>query len=75
MNTTGLEARQAYRTMLRQYPDVLNVKQLADILSVSTKTCYKLLQNGQIESIQIGRSYRIPKTKAFKYLLELSPKN
>lgn len=73
--TIESEMRQACHVMLKKYPDVINVEQLAEILSVSTKTCYKLIANGKIEVIQVGRAYRIPKTKEFKYILAIRSEN
>ncbi len=34
--------RDAYRVMLREYPDVLNIEQMCEILKISTKTGYEL---------------------------------
>lgn len=73
--TMESEMRQACHVMLKKYPDVINVEQLAEILTVSTKTCYKLIANGKIEVIQVGRAYRIPKTKVFKYILAIRSEN
>jgi len=47
--------------MLKDYPDVMNIDQMCEILGVSTKTGYKLLKNGDMTFIKIGRNYRIPK--------------
>ncbi|MEG2678551.1 MAG: excisionase family DNA-binding protein [Oscillospiraceae bacterium] len=73
--TMESEMRQACHVMLKKYPDVMSVTQLAEVLSVSTKTCYKLVADGKIEVIQVGRAYRIPKTKVFKYLLAVRSQN
>ncbi len=73
--TMESEMRQACHVMLKKYPDVINVEQLAEILSVSTKTCYKLVAEGKIEVIKVGRAYRIPKTKVFKYILAIRSEN
>ena len=43
--------RDAYRVMLREYPDVLNIEQMCEILKISTKTGYRLLKDGQIQNI------------------------
>ena len=37
-------------------------------LRISTKTGYKLLHEGKIPAMKIGRSYRIPKAHLFTYL-------
>lgn len=67
--------RDAYRMMLREYPDVLNIEQMCEILKISTKTGYRLLKDGQIQNIKIGRAYRIPKAHLVAYLMKFAPNN
>jgi len=47
--------------MLRGYPDILDVCQTGQILGVSTKTIYKLIQEGRLNALKVGRAYKIPK--------------
>lgn len=54
--------------MLANYPDVMDINQVSEVVGVSTKTAYSLLQNGKIAYLKIGRSYRIPKVKLQDYL-------
>lgn len=75
MNEENLNPRDAYRVMLRDYPDVLNIDQMCDILSISTKTGYTLLKNGKVQHLKIGRSYRIPKAHLLTYLIGFAPGN
>ena len=58
----------AYRLMLTDYPDVMDIGQMCEALGVSTKTGYKLLKDGKIEYLKIGRAYRIPKAHILRYL-------
>ena len=44
-----LSPRDAYRLMLKDYPDVMDIGQMCEALGVSTKTGYKLLKDGKIE--------------------------
>lgn len=67
-NTTVISQREAYRLMLKDYPDVMSIEQMCEILSVSTKTGYKLLKEGKICCLKVGRAYRIPKAHLFTYL-------
>lgn len=46
--------------MLKDYPDVMNIDQMCEILGVSTKTGYGL-KNGEVTFVKIGCNYRIPK--------------
>ncbi|MDL2236174.1 helix-turn-helix domain-containing protein [Christensenellaceae bacterium OttesenSCG-928-L17] len=68
MNTSALSQRDAYKLMLRDYPDVMNIHQMSELLGVSTKTGYRLLQGGEIACMKVGRSYRIPKVHVLTYL-------
>ena len=43
ISSKGFNQRDAYRVMLRKYPDVMNIEQMCDARKVSTKTGYKLL--------------------------------
>lgn len=60
----GLEAE-----MFRGYPDVLNLEEMSELLQISTKTGRRLLNNGEIRSFRIGRSYRIPKQHLISFIL------
>ncbi len=57
-----------YRTMFREFPDVMSLKEACKILGISTKTGYKLISNGQLRALKVGRSYRVPKIYLFTYL-------
>lgn len=57
-----------YKTVFKDYPDVLTVKQMSSALGICTKTAYKLLRNNEIEYIKIGRNYKIPKKNIIDYL-------
>lgn len=59
--------------VLKDYPDVMDIEQMCQILSVSTKTGYKLIREGKIACLKIGRSFRIPKANIKKYLLAVGP--
>lgn len=57
-----------YRSILKEYPDILTVEEMSRALGVSTKTGYKLLRENKIECIKVGRSYRIPKAHLLSYM-------
>lgn len=63
------DAFNAYSHIFRNYPDVVNVVQMCEMLGgISTKTGYKLLQANKINHFKIGRAYKIPKAAIFAYL-------
>ena len=49
------------------YPAALNVKETAEILRVSTKTVYKLIAEGKLPAVKVGRENRIAKSELIKY--------
>lgn len=69
VNTAStISQRDAYKLMLKDYPDVMSIEQMCEILSISAKTGYRILREGKILSLKIGRAYRIPKAHLFTYL-------
>lgn len=64
----NFSTKDAYSVMLKDYPDVLDIDQMSEVLGVSKKTGYKLLQTGVITCLKIGRCYRIPKAHLITYL-------
>jgi excisionase family DNA binding protein len=66
---TGLEinTQDIFKVVFKDYPDVLNVKQVSALLGVSTKTVYRLLNEGTLVSLKIGRAFRVPKVNVMKY--------
>ena len=63
-----LSNKDAYRLMLKEYPDVLNIEQMCEVLGISKKTGYKLLQSNTITNMKVGRTYRIPKIHLITFL-------
>lgn len=57
-----------YKSVLKEYPDVMSVEETSKALGVSDKTVYRLLRENKIEHIMMGRKYRIPKAHLFSYL-------
>jgi len=66
----GKKERQisCYQTMFRGYPDALTPKQVQEMLGVGERMTYALLRSGEIQSVRLGRLYRIPKTGVIDYL-------
>lgn len=56
------------RDIFRKYPDLVDVNQLCRMLNISSKTAYRMLKAGTIQSFRIGHSYRIPKIHVINYL-------
>lgn len=54
--------------ILKDYPDILTVKQLQEVLNIGRNKTYELLKNNIIKSKRIGTEYRIPKNNVLDYL-------
>ncbi len=61
--------------MLEQFPDILTVKDLQEILSVGRSKAYTILHSGELQYITIGRQIRIPKKYLLDYLQKMSYNN
>ena len=56
-----MESQVAYKLLFTEYPDVVNVEQMCEMLGgICDKTAYRLLKSGKIKSFIVGRRYRIP---------------
>jgi excisionase family DNA binding protein len=53
---------------LKDYPDVLTVKQLAQVLGVGKNTAYELVRVNAVSHLKVGRKYLIPKRCVVDYL-------
>ena len=58
-----------YTRIFRAYPDALSLKDLSKMFGVSTKQASKLIHEGKIDAVKIGREYRIAKVNAIRFLL------
>ena len=55
--------------MFSNYPDVVNVKAMRQMLGgISRNTAYKLLSEKAITAKKMGRIYLIPKANVIKFL-------
>ena len=54
--------------LFANYPDVVTVSQLQEMLQIGRNTAYRLVATGKVKSIQIGNKYKIPKCFVIDYL-------
>ena len=51
-----MESQTAYKLLFADYPDVVNVEQMREMLGgICDKTAYRLLRSGEIRSFIVGR--------------------
>ena len=60
--------KKEYKKALSSYPEALTASEVAEILRVCTKTVYKLIKQGEIPAVKIGRENRISKSVLISYL-------
>ena len=60
-------ARQ-YSVMFREYPDALTPQQVQEMLGIGRRKTYELLQSSRLQSVRMGRIYRVPKLTVIDYL-------
>lgn len=58
--------------MLENFPDILTVKQLQEILLIGRSKAYSILHSGKLKFITIGRQIRIPKQYLLDYIAAMS---
>ena len=46
----------------------LTAAEVADLLRVSTMTVYRLIKNGQLAAVRVGKSYRVREDDVDRYL-------
>ena len=56
------------KKMLNNLPDVMDVQQMSDFLGISSKTGYKLIKEGTVNHLKIGRFIKVPKIHLLTYL-------
>ena len=60
------------KVMFTTYKDVVTVKQLAEMLGIGITLAYKLVKQKTIQSIKVGREYKIPKHCVIKKKIKKS---
>jgi excisionase family DNA binding protein len=57
--------------MLENYKDVLEVREVSEVLRLGKNKTYKLIRSGQIPSIKLGAKILVPKKKLLAMLDEV----
>ena len=56
---------------LKEYPDVLDVTHVKEILMIGINLAYKLLKENKIANVKVGRKMIVSKSSVIKYLNQL----
>lgn len=54
--------------MFQEYPDVVSVEEIQQMLRLGKNTVYTLLKNEIIKSIKVGKKYIVPKQYVMNFL-------
>ncbi len=69
---TTITNNNLYKLMFTNYPDVVNVEELTKMLDIGITLAYRLVKKGKIQSLKVGRAYKIPKAHVISYLMNQS---
>ncbi len=58
--------------MLDQYPDIMTVEDLREVLMIGYNQSYRLLNSGKLHAFRIGTAWKIPKAGVCEYILSQS---
>lgn len=61
--------KENYELMFTEYPDIVNIVQLKEMLGIGSNLAYKLVRDKTIPSLKVGREYKIPKRNIICYLM------
>lgn len=64
------ELKELYQMMFPNYPDIVTVKQLREMLGISRALAYKMIKDGNIQAVKIGTSLKIPKVSVINFVTD-----
>ena len=64
------ELKELYKMMFPDYPDIVTVRQLREMLGISRQLAYDLINDGELQAIKIGNSFKIPKVSVINFVTE-----
>lgn len=64
------ELKELYQMMFPEYPDIVTVRQLREMLGISRQLAYDLIADGEVQAIKIGNSFKIPKVSVINFVTE-----
>jgi hypothetical protein len=68
---TEVTIKEAYMLIFKDYPEVIGVKEVSQMLGICSKKVYQLIKNKIIPIISYCKVYRIAKICVIEYLLKL----
>ena len=59
-------------SIFAKYPDIMSINDLRSALGIGRTKAYELVKSGEIRSIRVGKSIRIPKISLLDYVKQSS---
>lgn len=56
------------RNIFANYPDSMTLRDVASALKISTKLASRLVREGELYGVKVGREYRVAKTTVMEFL-------
>jgi len=60
-----------YEALFKDYPDVMDVKEVMIALGVCRHSVYKIMKSGQLSYFTVGRIYKIAKISLIEYVVNI----
>ena len=54
--------------LFKEYPDVITIVDLQAMLHIGRNAAYKLLQDGTIKTLRVGKKYIVPKQSVVNFI-------
>ncbi len=54
--------------VLDNFPDILTVKELSDLLKISDQSIKRAITSGKLEALKVGKVWRIEKNSVIKWV-------
>ena len=54
--------------MFREYPEVVTVENVMEMLGIGRNLAYDIIRNGRLKTVKIGKRYIIPKQSVINFL-------
>ena len=65
-----MKIKEIYNLMFPEHPDIVDVRQLQEMLGISRHLAYDLINDGYIHGVKIGNAFKIPKVNVIRYVLD-----
>ena len=62
------ELKELYQMMFPEYPDIVTVHQLREMLGISRQLAYDLINAGELQAIKLVNSFQLPKVSVLNFV-------